>query len=75
MVRRLPALPISRSVCYNPIHGAVAHLVERSIRIAEVRSSSLLCSTIFWYQHKTTTKDPPHAGLLLDHVSKKEALR
>ncbi len=28
--------------------GPVAHLVERSIRIAEVRSSSLLGSTLFF---------------------------
>ena len=27
--------------------GAVAHLVERSIRIAEVVGSSPICSTIF----------------------------
>ena len=34
-------------LCYNGDVGAVAHLVERSIRIAEVVGSSPICSTIF----------------------------
>ena len=36
-----------RNLCYNHGDGVVAHLVERSIRIAEVGRSSRLHSTIF----------------------------
>ena len=33
--------------CYDSSDGALAQLIERSIRIAEVASLTLACSTIF----------------------------
>lgn len=41
-------------VCYNVSIGVLAHLVERDIRIVEVRSSSLLHSTNLGFRHNAT---------------------
>ncbi len=44
-----------KEMCYNSFcrHGAVAHLGERRVRIAEVRGSNPLSSTSFKFNHRS----------------------